>query len=318
MPWGWCAPDGSMRTMDAYRSSGPHDWGDEVAPKADDLTLDAADAGVVSGWLVALDIDDTLTGSGRPDVPSETVSAVRAARVAGHEIVIATGRSLVGAMSVAQCLGQTGWVIASSGAITVRMDAQSPGGYVLEDANTLDVAPVVGLALALAPDLRVAVEDIGWGYVVNRKFAKGQLNGRQRPVDEPAELWERPAPRVVLAGPGIVDILLEPLRDLGVTVHTNDADWIDVTPAGLSKASALEEVRALLRIPRERTAAIGDGVNDIEALRWAARGVAMGQASEEVRGAADETTGTIDEHGVIAVLRSLPSPRLLAEATAAG
>ena len=307
-----------MRTMDAYRSSGPHDWGDEVAPKAEDPPFNSTDAGVVSGWLVALDIDDTLTGSGRPDVPSETASAVRAARVAGHEIVIATGRSLAGAMTIAHALGQTGWVIASNGAITVRMDAQSPDGYSLEDANTLDVSPVVCLALALAPDLRVAVEDIGWGYLVNRPFEQGQLNGRQRCVGEPADLWERPAPRVVLAGAEIVDTLLEPLHDLGVTANPNGPDWIDVTPAGLSKASALEGMRALLRIPRERTVAIGDGVNDIEALRWAARGVAMGQAGEEVRAAADETTGTIDEHGVIAVLRSLPTPRRLAEATAAG
>jgi hydroxymethylpyrimidine pyrophosphatase-like HAD family hydrolase len=40
-------------------------------------------------------------------------------------------------------------------------------------------------------------------------------------------------------------------------------------------------------------------------LEWAARGVAMGHASDPVRLAADEVTGTIDDDGVVAVLRSL-------------
>lgn len=275
-------------------------------------------AGVVPGWLVALDVDGTLTGPGRPDVPPETAGAVRSARASGHEIVVATGRSLVGALPIANAFGPTGWVVASNGAITARLDAQAPGGYVLVDASTLNVAPVVRMGLALAPELRVAVEDTGWGYLVNRQFADGQLNGRQRTVDGTVELWERPAPRVVLSGSGIVDKLLKPLHDLGVTAHSDGPDWIDVTPAGLSKASALEQVRNRLGVSQERTVAVGDGVNDIEAFHWAARAVAMGQASEEVRAAADETTGSVDEQGVIAVLQSLPNPRLSAQAPAAG
>ena len=43
--------------------------------------------------------------------------------------------------------------------------------------------------------------------------------------------------------------------------------------------------------------AIGDGRNDIEMLRWAGRGVAMGQAVEEVSAAADAVTGTVYEDG---------------------
>lgn len=303
--------------MDAYRSIGPHDWGIEAPPVAGGLATGFPDASPVPGSLVALDIDDTLTRPGLPDVPPETMDAVRECRAAGHEVVVATGRSLVGAIPVAKALGIR-WVVASNGAITMRMNPQSPGGYILVDANTLDVAPVVELGLALAPDVYVAVEDAGWGYLVNQRFDDGQLNGRQRTVNRTVELWERPAPRVVLAGSGIVDKLLKPLHDLGVTAHPNGPDWIDVTPAGLSKASALEQVRKRLGVSQERTVAVGDGVNDIEAFHWAARAVAMGQASEEVRAAADETTGSVDEQGVIAVLQSLPNPRLSAQAAAAG
>jgi hydroxymethylpyrimidine pyrophosphatase-like HAD family hydrolase len=44
--------------------------------------------------------------------------------------------------------------------------------------------------------------------------------------------------------------------------------------------------------------AIGDGRNDVEMLRWAGRGVAMGQAVEEVRAAADAVTATVQDDGV--------------------
>jgi hydroxymethylpyrimidine pyrophosphatase-like HAD family hydrolase len=53
------------------------------------------------------------------------------------------------------------------------------------------------------------------------------------------------------------------------------------------------------------TVAIGDGGNDREMIQWAARGVAMGHAPEDVRAVADEVTGTIDDDGAVAVLRSL-------------
>ena len=43
--------------------------------------------------------------------------------------------------------------------------------------------------------------------------------------------------------------------------------------------------------------AIGDGRNDIEMLQWAGRGVAMGQAVEEVRAAADAVTSSVFEDG---------------------
>ena len=43
--------------------------------------------------------------------------------------------------------------------------------------------------------------------------------------------------------------------------------------------------------------ALGDGRNDIEMLRWAGRGVALGDAPYEVREAADHVTGAFGDGG---------------------
>ena len=51
--------------------------------------------------------------------------------------------------------------------------------------------------------------------------------------------------------------------------------------------------------------ALRAGGNDLEMLVWTARGVAVGHAPADLREAADEVTGTIDDDGVAALLRSL-------------
>ncbi|MFC8798070.1 HAD family hydrolase [Promicromonospora sp. NPDC057138] len=261
--------------------------------------------------LIALDIDGTLTASGSLEVPAETVAAVGVVREAGHHVVLASGRSLAGVMPIARALGITdGWAIASNGAVIARLDAR-PDGYDLDagtDVKILDVRAVITAALnARLPGLQIAVEEIGIGYYVDAVFPTGLLRGQQMvlPVHE---LQSLASPRIVLRAPG-VHALINPLRAVGLTATPADVDWVDVTGPNLSKASALETVRRRLGVPAERTVAVGDSVNDIEALTWAARGVAMGDAPDHVRAAADEVTGTLHEHGAATVLRSMAAAR---------
>jgi hydroxymethylpyrimidine pyrophosphatase-like HAD family hydrolase len=172
----------------------------------------------------------------------------------------------------------------------------------LEDVLTFDVGPVAQMALSRFPDVQIGVEEIGVGYRVNRLFAPHEVNGAQRVVATDG-LGTVPAARAILRGPDVLD-LLEPLRRHGVTATQAGADWIDVTPRHLSKATSLENVRSKLGVPRDSTLAVGDGLNDIEMLSWAARAVAMGHAPDEVKAIADETVGDISQHGVIEALKS--------------
>ena len=87
---------------------------------------------------------------------------------------------------------------------------------------------------------------------------------------------------------------------LEVRVHPDDLGRV----IGRSGRTATA-LRTVLGVAQEDTVAVGDGRNDVEMLRWAARGVAMGQAPEEVVEAADETTGHVDDDGLADVLDSL-------------
>ena len=96
--------------------------------------------------------------------------------------------------------------------------------------------------------------------------------------------------------------LVERIGLHGVSYAVGWSAWLDLAPEGVSKASALEQVRRRLCVEPHRTVAVGDQRNDIEMLRWAARGYAMGQAPPEVVEVADRVTGTVDEDGLAEAL----------------
>ena len=74
--------------------------------------------------------------------------------------------------------------------------------------------------------------------------------------------------------------------------------FADVTAKGDTKQKGIDEIIRYFDIKLEDTMAFGDGGNDISMLRHAAIGVAMGQAKEDVKAAADYVTAPIDEDGI--------------------
>lgn len=260
-------------------------------------------------WLVALDVDGTLMSY--DGVMSDAVrEAVAAVQEAGHHVVIATGRSVAATVPVILDLGlDAGWAVSSNGAVVLRVDPGLPAGYQIVDLVTFDPGPVLRLLRAELPDALYAVEDLGRGFRVSGSFPAGELAGVHTEADF-AELCATPATRVVVRSTAHTSedfhrlVARVGLRE--VTYAVGWTAWLDLTPPGVSKASALEAIRLRLAVPAERTLAVGDGRNDVEMLTWARRGVAMGHADDVVRAAADEVTGGVDDDGIVAVLRSLP------------
>lgn len=262
----------------------------------------------VAGTLVALDVDGTLmTYDG---VVSDDVRAcVASLREAGAHVVLATGRAVLATVPVASDLGiDDGWLVCSNGAVLARVAPDRPEGYEVVELTTFDPEPVLRVLQMELPDAFFAVEDLGRGFLVSRPFPDGELTGEQR-VSTFEELCASPATRVVIRDPGSTPeefhALVERVGLHQVSYAVGWSAWLDLTPGGVSKGSTLEELRRRLGVEPFATVAVGDGGNDVEMLRWAARGVAMGHAPDAVRAAADEVTGTIADDGAVAVLRSI-------------
>jgi hypothetical protein len=105
------------------------------------------------------------------------------------------------------------------------------------------------------------------------------------------------------------------LDDLGVRMRALLGDRLWVTKSlphflefaslGVSKGSALDFLSEHLDFSRERTVAFGDGENDVQLIEWAGYGVAVANAHERVRAAADWVCPPAADEGVAAVLEAL-------------
>ncbi|MBQ6254809.1 MAG: Cof-type HAD-IIB family hydrolase [Bacteroidales bacterium] len=79
--------------------------------------------------------------------------------------------------------------------------------------------------------------------------------------------------------------------------------FADIVPGGLSKSYGASLIMERIGVGPEECMAFGDGGNDIPMLRHVGTGVAMANAPDEVKAAADYVTGPVDEDGVVTALR---------------
>ena len=273
--------------------------------------------------LVALDVDGTILDiEGR--MSERMMTSLVRLRARGARVVISTGRGIQAALPVAHRVGLTdGWMICANGAITLRMDPTAPRGYEVIDSVTFDPADAIAALSRAVPDGIVAVEVLGGGFKVSRPFPDGELIEAQRVVSL-EEMASQPVTRVVLRAPGM-DV--EEFSELvaGCGLHSVEyaigwTAWLDVAPAGVTKASALQALAARLGTDADHagqtgqtghagqtgrimhTIAVGDGANDIEMLRWAGIGAAMGSAPQSVKDSSDIVTEPVWHDGCAALL----------------
>ncbi|TYL55547.1 HAD family phosphatase [Nocardioides sp. BGMRC 2183] len=256
--------------------------------------------------IVALDIDGTLLrwihgqGLSHEEVTEAVHAAVQSVLDAGAHVVLASGRAPHNMTVVADMLdlhghGEKLWVVAANGAVVFRY----PPMDVVHEV-TFDAAPAVRAVLAEHPEALVAVEERGVGYRVSAPFPDGEL-GENLTIADVEEMVSEPVSRVIIRDP---EATVEEFVDLAERLGLQGTDyaigwtaWLDLAPVGVSKASGLQYVADELGLSAADVLAIGDGRNDLEMLTWARRGVAMGQAVDEVKRTADAVTATVDDDG---------------------
>lgn len=271
-------------------------------------------------WLVALDIDGTTIHEDET-LDLEVIQAVRRAVEKGHEVTLATGRSWQTTEPVLHALGiAPEYVVCANGAITLRrmgdvFEGEGEPEYVRAHVETFDPSAVLVQVRTQLPDGRFMLELADGSRLYTEGMVDWDLtNAREVPF---GELLGQVATRVVVVSPDRdIDDFLSIVDGMGlhqVSYAVGWTSWLDIAPHGVNKATALERVRAWLGADPARVLAVGDGRNDIDMFQWAGRegrAVAMGQAPDEVRAAATEVTGSVDEAGLVPVLDSLPQARI--------
>ncbi len=277
--------------------------------------------------LIALDLDGTLL---RPDgtVSPRSIDAIHAARAAGVDVIVCTGRGYVECRHVLEWINQTDAVIVAGGSIT----ACGRTGQTIDRVpmHPSLVSRVVDILHAHAQAAMVLKDPSAAGYDY---LVLGGVD--EHPVDPVTSWWfeelgvtarfartleddDHPEQTVRVglctdqhaAGP-ISRALLAELPDSAV-LHDFPAvvgprqgqseprrvNIVEVFDGRASKWNAIERLATERGIDPSRVAAIGDEVNDVSMIQGAGLGVAMANAVPSVVEVADRRTESNAEDGV--------------------
>ncbi|MGA4947400.1 HAD family hydrolase [Streptomyces lydicamycinicus] len=258
--------------------------------------------------LIATDLDGTLLRADET-VSERTRRALAAATAAGAAHIVVTGRAVPWTRHILDALDYQGLAVCGQGG-----QVYHAGEHRLLTSVTLD-RQLAGLALAkieaeVGPLYLAASRDglagevlVGPGYRVQEGPLSNVL------MDDPGDLWAAPINKVYIQHPTLDDDALaraarQVAGDLvGVTVAGEGI--VELLPLGLSKATGLSLAARRLGLTAKDTIAFGDMPNDIPMFGWAAHGVAMANAHDELKAVADEFTASHEEDGVAVVLERL-------------
>ena len=276
------------------------------------VALDTEDPEVpTERLLIVLDIDGTILQEDETLSPG-VVEAVEHAHRAGHEVMLATGRSWEGTEEILRTLKiAPEFVVCSNGAVILRKRDGDELEYERFYTETFDPAEVLTLLREHLPDAKYMVELPDGHRLYTEHLGDWNLaNAARVPFDQ---LSSVPVCRIVVVSPGDSEQdFVELVERIGlneVSYAVGWTAWLDIAPQGVDKGTALNRVREWLGIDPAHVLVMGDGRNDVGMFRWAlengGRAVAMEQGPQEVRDAAGEVTTSVQDGGVAAVLRQL-------------
>jgi Cof subfamily protein (haloacid dehalogenase superfamily) len=262
--------------------------------------------------LVCIDVDGTLLGTG--GVLPRVWAAIDRARAAGLRLALCSGRPAFGnTRALAERVDPRGWHVFQNGASILQLatgQSQSARHEPATIARLIARARETGSVLELYSDSDYAVESSG---------------PRARRHAELLGLPFRPRPFETLEGPIVRAQWMVPLEDEAATVAGQESSlevapstapgmpdtcFVNLTPRGVSKASAVGVLAREAGVPLAEVMFIGDGLNDLGALRAVGYPVAMANAVPEVRQVARLHVPSADEGGVADALAAAERARL--------
>ena len=131
--------------------------------------------------------------------------------------------------------------------------------------------------------------------------------GSDHEIRPRAELVTRPAVKMLVRDPlmrseEMVAALAPAVGSAVDLTFSHPGGLVEISAPGVTKAAGLAEVAVAAGVDASDVVAFGDMPNDLEMLRWAGHGVAMGNAHPALKDVADEVTATNAEDGLALVL----------------
>ena len=251
---------------------------------------------------IFLDIDGTLVSLKTHRIPSSTVEALSQAKANGVGIYISTGRPLPIITNLGDIEHLIDGYITTNGALCMAGDKtvcktpvdENDADTLLEDARRNDYTCLV-----------VGERDI---VLFNPKeifdqVFRQELNVTEIDTTKPAGTLR--GQRILQLSPFISaaheqEIMLKMPKCVSGRWHPA---FTDITSSDADKGNGLARMAEFLGLDISETMAFGDGGNDISIIRKAGVGIAMGNAGDNVKAAADYITTSVDDDGIRNALR---------------
>lgn len=259
--------------------------------------------------LVATDLDGTIVRSDGT-VSARTVAALARVEQAGAALVMVTGRPPRWMRDIAAAVAHHGIAICANGAVRYDLHAERVLAARLIAPETLGT--VVGRLRAAVPDFRFAVE-YTHAFVYEANYGLGRWDIAERlggrPVDGAGLVSEAGTKLLAFHPEGDPDALaktaVECVGDLVEVTHSSSRGLLEMSAAGVTKASALSELCAERGIAAGEVVAFGDMPNDLPMLTWAGISYGVANAHPDVLAAVRRTAPANDEDGVAQILERL-------------
>ena len=253
--------------------------------------------------LVATDLDGTLV---QPDgsISARTRQVLAAVEERGVVVVFVTGRPLRWAEEVFEHVGEHGIAVVSNGALVWDVHRhQVRELHAMEPRTGLEVARLIRSAI---PGSAFAVETLR-GIGLETAFLERHPVPEGSPRGRLEDLFDAPAVKLLarheeLGAQEFWDRAAAVVGDRAVITWSSTSALLEISAAGVTKASTLALLAAELGIEAAEAVAFGDMPNDLAMLAWAGTSYAVANAHPTVLAAADHVAPSNEDDGVAVTL----------------
>ena len=272
--------------------------------------------------VIIMDIDGTLTNEDKI-ISENTKNKLKELQSQGAVLVLASGRPTRGLMHFAKELEMAkhnGLLVSFNGA---RVTDCETGNILFDQTMTVDTCKAVlnhmknfDVIPMVYKGEYLHVTDVynnivhAYGRELNIIHYESRLcNYKLCEVDDLEEFADFPMNKILTAGePDYLQEnykkMMEPFKDSLNCVFTADM-YFEFTEKGIDKANALHCALTPLGYTKEDMIAFGDAQNDKTMLEYAGIGVAMGNATQEIKDIADYITLSNNDDGIVHALNEL-------------